>query len=281
MKAEPAPLIRRTLDRHIARLNFGARFHAMLAGKHGDRYAKVMERDNWICCKCQIHLPGFMEIHHWDDNHQNNDEANLAAICRFCHDIEHPVWSAARGRLRLIAAPDIAQEEITRLAWGAFTAIEIAQAITLLSNEELEVFPLKQSEIEMIQKCAEHALIVKASVEKREGHLETIIGHSHPEAFWEALFFARSHEPKQKMEDIIDVLDDVIRVWPTAACASGDIVTTPVSARLSAWRAGRFTDVSEAFVDTIVESGQIDVKTIGTLTLEVQKVFDSTVAVEF
>lgn len=37
---------------------------------------------------------GSMEIHHLDDNHANNDRANLAAICPLCHTLLHIGFSS-------------------------------------------------------------------------------------------------------------------------------------------------------------------------------------------
>lgn len=45
----------------------------------------ILERDAYTCQACGFSAPKGMEVHHIDDNHHNNDPANLVTLCPFCH----------------------------------------------------------------------------------------------------------------------------------------------------------------------------------------------------
>ncbi len=50
---------------------------------------KILERDNYTCRFCAFHSRGYQEVHHLDDNHQNNRPENLVTACPFCHSCFH------------------------------------------------------------------------------------------------------------------------------------------------------------------------------------------------
>ena len=82
-----------------------------------DRVREALRRGSWTCHVCGVHLPGLMEIDHFD-NHEPGSCGRIAPICQFCHDLKHPLWSAPRVRLvPVMVPPEIDQRTLTRLSW--------------------------------------------------------------------------------------------------------------------------------------------------------------------
>lgn len=118
--------------------SLGARQHALLLNSNPDAGLKALKRDNWTCHVCGTRLVGLMEVDHLK-GHKLCGSDGLAAICQFCHDLKHPVWSLTQrwfeprdievendraserklSRSVLIYAPDITQNEISRMSWAA------------------------------------------------------------------------------------------------------------------------------------------------------------------
>lgn len=57
-------------------------------------------------------VSGYLEVHHIDDDHQNNDPKNLAVTCPFCHQIFHAGLAGKRQALKPIWLPQIKQEDL-------------------------------------------------------------------------------------------------------------------------------------------------------------------------
>lgn len=55
---------------------------------------------------------GYFEVHHMDDNHQNNDPSNLLTVCPFCHSVFHCGNAGHRESGSIIWAPWIRQEDL-------------------------------------------------------------------------------------------------------------------------------------------------------------------------
>ena len=80
----------------------------------------VLERDEHRCINCEISIPGWMEIHHRDHDHDNFSRENLATICHFCHLLYHPLQAGHHDHeppLVLLRWPDADQVIIQNLAW--------------------------------------------------------------------------------------------------------------------------------------------------------------------
>ena len=50
---------------------------------------EVLQRDNYPCRFCGFKAAKYQEVHHLDDNHQNNDPQNLLTVCNLCHQVHH------------------------------------------------------------------------------------------------------------------------------------------------------------------------------------------------
>lgn len=111
----------------------------------------ALRRNGWRCVDCgwkSEPKPGgrtrsSLQVHHLDDDHANNDEANLAPKCQLDHAYHHIGCDAASigghqglaSRMRIAAAPWISAEDLNLLqmaigaAWGDGSQGAAAQAI--------------------------------------------------------------------------------------------------------------------------------------------------------
>lgn len=94
--------------------------HLWRAQPHLELCRRVLDRDEHRCCNCHITLPGWMEIHHRDNDHDHFSPDNLAAICHFCHLLYHPLQAGQfdyEPPLVLLRWPEIGQTILQNLAW--------------------------------------------------------------------------------------------------------------------------------------------------------------------
>lgn len=63
---------------------------------------KILERDRHACVYCRWQALKYQEVHHLDDDHGNNDEANLVTTCALCHLCNHIGFAGAKGAAVLI-----------------------------------------------------------------------------------------------------------------------------------------------------------------------------------
>lgn len=100
----------------------------------------VLKRDRWTCrgkgcgfASGQMpHAPaGGMEIHHLDDDHHNNDPANLVTLCPFCHMAFTMGRRGASFAGTLGLLPGISQGELNLIihtVWGLKRAMEMDES---------------------------------------------------------------------------------------------------------------------------------------------------------
>lgn len=81
---------------------------------------KIVNRDGHVCQGCGMKtlpsapsaMAGHFDIHHIDDNHDNNHPSNLVTICPFCHNVFHIGNAGARGAATGIWMPQISQADM-------------------------------------------------------------------------------------------------------------------------------------------------------------------------
>lgn len=93
---------------------------------------KVLMRDDYTCQGCGFtsvndqHAPsGFLEVHHIDDDHHNNELDNLVTLCPYCHQV---FTLGRRGDLFSaipIWLPEISQAELNLLCHGIFFLLQL------------------------------------------------------------------------------------------------------------------------------------------------------------
>lgn len=96
---------------------------------YNSRYAemriKALQKSKYKCVYCGIEVvpdktadnssllaSGYLEVHHMDNNHQNNDLSNLYAVCPFCHNVIHLGFATMNRKVTLAYLPEISQENI-------------------------------------------------------------------------------------------------------------------------------------------------------------------------
>ncbi len=203
---------------------YGSRFHSRLAAQNIDQVAECLRRDDWQCHICSTRIPYCMEIDH-TGRHVPCGPGGLKTICQFCHNLRHPVWSAGRGRLQMIWAPDISQASLMQLAWTTF----------------LTATPKADPDLR------ETARKVIEAVARRESLLATFLGSSHPQGFFETLRFTNKRLQANAMEQLVSELDGFVRFWPRAA---NRIVGQPEHrcSDLCIWSQNSFLSVAETAI---------------------------------
>jgi len=74
----------------------------------------VIQRDNNTCQYCGDKYEKYMEVHHLDDDHTNNDSSNLITACCLCHAVNHIGCAGAQGRGVIAYLPEFTQVQINR-----------------------------------------------------------------------------------------------------------------------------------------------------------------------
>lgn len=82
----------------------------------------ILQRDEYTCRACGFSSQKWLEVHHLDDNHDNNTGENLATVCSFCHLTFHLGRAGMMKEAILIWAPDISQKTINQI----FPALMVA-----------------------------------------------------------------------------------------------------------------------------------------------------------
>jgi intracellular multiplication protein IcmJ len=87
--------------------------HAAMADAAFEPVRKsILSRDNYTCRFCGFRASKYQEIHHLDDDHTNNDSANLLTVCTLCHQVHHLGMFAMRSAGFLAAIPEFTQTEV-------------------------------------------------------------------------------------------------------------------------------------------------------------------------
>lgn len=201
----------------ISVLTLGLRQHGRLLAGRGSEIAAVMKKHDWNCHCCGIRIPEFMEIDHGAGGHTPSCK-DLKPICTFCHNLRHPLWAAARGRIIPIHAPDVTQTDLNRMAW---------MVVAYRNNGAVRV---------------DH---VQKAIEARAAAFEQVAGVAQAEPFLEAVMSYRlSMEAEQRegklivKHDALTEMDRIVRFWPAEAMRNRD--TLPAAALLSTWTLGGF-----------------------------------------
>lgn len=104
--------------------------HSTLAEKPADEaklntYRRVMERDDHTCFYCGFRSDKFQEVHHLNDDHDDNTENNLVTVCPLCHQSHHLNAASINNGATLIWLPELTQQELNHLCRVMFIAEQI------------------------------------------------------------------------------------------------------------------------------------------------------------
>ena len=84
--------------------------HASLSmDKFKQMRSSILKRDDYTCRFCSLRALKFQEVHHIDDNHDNNKPSNLITACSLCHQVFH-IWFAGHNRSgTIVYIPEVDQ----------------------------------------------------------------------------------------------------------------------------------------------------------------------------
>lgn len=168
----------------------GTEYDKYYQKKHKSAWDKVWERDKYTCYYCGFHSKKHQEIHHLNDDHDDNSLDNLVTVCPLCHQSFHLDTASTTNGGKIIWLPEFSQQELNYLCRAIFIAIE-----------EAEQAELEQKDVVGFAKIAR---MLEASLLERtlitEQHIQT--GASEPVNFANALI-NMSEEQYAKREQFL------------------------------------------------------------------------------
>ncbi len=97
----------------------------------------IIERDRETCRCCGFKASKFQEVHHLDDNHANNDKANLATVCFLCHNVFHIGRAGMAGESYLIWLPEMSQGDLHHIFRAMSVAIHDGNDLKTLAEQAM------------------------------------------------------------------------------------------------------------------------------------------------
>lgn len=88
---------------------------------------QILEKNEYRCVFCDW-VDNQNQIHHLNDDHDDNEESNLVPICALCHSCCHIGESSKKGNGILIHCPDISQVSLNHLMRIIFVIMKIGNA---------------------------------------------------------------------------------------------------------------------------------------------------------
>jgi hypothetical protein len=84
---------------------------------------EVLVRDDHTCLGCGVTMRKYLEVHHIDDDHKNNDYANLATLCPVCHSCFHIGRAGIAEEGLLVWLPHVPQFRLNAFAYAVHVAM--------------------------------------------------------------------------------------------------------------------------------------------------------------
>ncbi len=105
----------------------GTKFDKYYEKKHKSTWDKVWKRDNNTCFFCQFKSYEYQEIHHLNDDHDDNSMDNLVTICPLCHQSFHLDTVSNTNGGKIIWLPEFSQQELNYISRAIFIATDEAE----------------------------------------------------------------------------------------------------------------------------------------------------------
>ena len=158
--------------------------------KYKNIWDKVWSRDKYTCYYCGFQSKKHQEIHHLNDDHDDNSLDNLVTVCPLCHQSFHLDIASITNGGKIIWLPEFSQQELNYLCRAIF-----------MGMEEAEIGEAEQREVPGFAKIArmlESSLLERTLI--TEQHIQA--GASDPVNFANALI-NMSETKYEKREDFI------------------------------------------------------------------------------
>lgn len=214
----------------VSLLSLGIRQHGMLlTGLTKEAHACLQAAD-WTCHICGVRVPEMMEIDH-TAGHARAAVKGFKSICQFCHNLKHPLWAGARGRIVPIIAPGIGQIDLHRLAW------------TVLAQRGAKT-------------PAVDVTGVLGDIELRKELFTKTYGGERVDAFLEAVLDLPRAIGADRASKVVMAVDEQVRFWPAEVLK--DLADLTPASRLSTWREGGFRLASKTAAGLLNEAHPIE-----------------------
>lgn len=138
---------------------------------------KALERDDKTCRFCGFKAASWLEVHHLDDDHHNNDVANLITACPYCHMCQHIGLSGIRGEAVLAYVPEIPQHQLHHL-------VRCCQVAKHWSDRQRQVGKGKDGG--GTKEMADAADAILGKLRAREAEAERLLGTADPKVLADA-----------------------------------------------------------------------------------------------
>jgi intracellular multiplication protein IcmJ len=97
----------------------------------------ILDQAKGRCEFCGHHSAKYQEVHHLDDDHNNNSPTNLVCACPLCHQDFHIGLAGMREGGEIYYVPELTQEECNAMALMLWIVDAAADAKRLSKDQEL------------------------------------------------------------------------------------------------------------------------------------------------
>lgn len=94
--------------------------------RYKNLWDSVWSRDKNTCFYCGFKSDRFQEIHHLDDDHNNNKIENLVTVCPLCHQNFHLDSVSNVNGGKIIWLPEMSQQDLNHLCRSMFIAMHLS-----------------------------------------------------------------------------------------------------------------------------------------------------------
>lgn len=116
---------------------------------------EILIRDEYTCQYCEYRSLRFQEVHHLNDDHNDNEVENLVTVCSLCHATQHLWFSGMKDRGDIIYLDpkiySISQPELNqwvRILWVA----ELGNDRTMSASAKTTLVRLSKAKVEARKK---------------------------------------------------------------------------------------------------------------------------------
>lgn len=134
---------------------------------------KALGRDQYTCRFCGFKAQKFQEVHHFNDDHQDNRLENLVTACMFCHMCQHFGLAGRNDEGVLIWLPEISQDRLHHIVRSILVAKREAETATASRG-------MKEAAQASVKEMAEAADAMFAKLKSRMAGAEARIGTADP-----------------------------------------------------------------------------------------------------
>ena len=105
----------------------GTEFDKYYKKKYKPIWDQVWKRDKNTCYYCGFQSQKFQEIHHLNDDHEDNSVDNLVTVCPLCHQNHHLDTVSNTNGGKIIWLPELSQQDLNHLCRAIFVAMYFAE----------------------------------------------------------------------------------------------------------------------------------------------------------